>query len=86
MTGRGVTALALWAREACVSRVIFESTSIYHRLLETGLAQYGISFARVNPRQARRFCEGAGQLAKTDRVDAGEDGRIVGAEGRSAQK
>lgn len=43
---------------------------MYHRLLETGLAGHGISFARVNPRQARRFCEGAGQLAKTDRVDA----------------
>ena len=66
----GVKALALWAREAGVARVIFESTGVYHRLIETGLAEYGVSFARVNPRQARRFCEGAGQLAKTDRVDA----------------
>lgn len=67
---KGVKALALWAREAGVSRVIFESTGIYHRLVETGLTRHGISFARVNPRQARRFCEGSGQLAKTDRVDA----------------
>lgn len=66
----GVRELALWACEAGVARVIFESTGIYHRLVETGLAQHGISFARVNPRQARRFCEGSGQLAKTDRVDA----------------
>ena len=66
----GVKALALWANEAGVSRVIFESTGIYHRGVETGLADHDISFARVNPRQARRFCEGAGQLAKTDRVDA----------------
>ena len=66
----GVKALALWAYGAGVSRVIFESTGIYHRCVETGLAHYEISFARVNPRQARRFCEGAGQLAKTDRVDA----------------
>ena len=43
---------------------------MYHRLVETSLAEHGLSFARVNPRQARRFCEGAGQLAKTDRVDA----------------
>lgn len=67
---QGVKALALWAHEAKVSRVIFESTGIYHRCVETGLADHAIGFARVNPRQARRFCEGAGQLAKTDRVDA----------------
>ena len=66
----GVKALALWAIEAGGSRVIFESTGVYHRRVETGLAEHGISFARVNPRQARRFCEGAGQLAQTDRVDA----------------
>jgi transposase len=34
------------------------------------LAHHEITFSRVNPRQARRFCEGAGPLAKTDRVDA----------------
>jgi transposase len=34
------------------------------------LAKHNIPFARVNPRQARRFCEGTGQLAKTDQVDA----------------
>ncbi len=67
---KGVNALAFWVREAGTARVIFEATGVYHRLVETGLAEHGISFARVNPRQARRFCEGAGQLAKTDRVDA----------------
>lgn len=66
----GVNALAIWAKEAGVSRVVFESTGIYHRSVEMGLAHHNIGFARVNPRQARRFCEGAGQLAKTDRVDA----------------
>ena len=65
-----VKTLALWVMKAGVSRVIFESTGIYHRCVETGLADREISFARVNPRQVRRFCEGAGQLAKTDRVDA----------------
>lgn len=66
----GVKALALWAQKVGVAQVIFESTGVYHRLVETVLAQHKISFARVNPRQARRFAEGAGQLAKTDRVDA----------------
>ena len=30
----------------------------------------GVPFAKVNPRQARRFAEAIGRLAKTDRVDA----------------
>lgn len=67
---KGVKALALWARGAGITRVIFESTGVYHRLVETSLAEHVISFARVNPRQARRFCEGTGQLAKTGRVGA----------------
>lgn len=44
----GVKALALWANEAEVSRVIFESTGIYHCCLETGLPDHDIRFARVN--------------------------------------
>ena len=66
----GVKALAVWARKGGIAQVIFESTGVYHRIVETGLAQHGITFSRVNPRQARRFAEGTGQLAKTDRVDA----------------
>lgn len=44
----GVKALARWAREAGIARVIFECTGVYHRLVETSLAQHGLSFARVN--------------------------------------
>lgn len=66
----GLRALILWIRQAQVSLVVFEATGVYHRLVETVLATHGIAFARVNPRQARRFAEGTGQLAKTDRVDA----------------
>ena len=66
----GLRALICWVREAGVSLIVFEATGIYHRLLETSLAEHGFSFARVNPRQARRFAEGTGTLAKTDRVDA----------------
>jgi len=50
--------------------VVFEATGVYHRLLEVGLAAHDSPFARVTPRQARRFAEGTGTLAKTDRVDA----------------
>jgi len=66
----GLRALIRWVRQAKVSLVVFEATGVYHRLLETSLAAHDLPFARVNPRQARRFAEGTGTLAKTDRVDA----------------
>jgi transposase len=59
-----VKALALWAKKARVSRVIFESTGIYHRRVETGLADYSISFARVNPRQHGVFAKGPASWQK----------------------
>jgi transposase len=38
--------------------------------METALTARTIPFVKVNPRQARRFAEATGRLAKTDRVDA----------------
>ena len=49
---------------------MFEATGAYHRNLEAALAANGTAFAKVNPRQARRFAEATGRLAKTDRVAA----------------
>ena len=49
---------------------MFEATGAYHRNLEAALAANGTAFTKVNPRQARRFAEATGRLAKTDRVDA----------------
>lgn len=66
----GLRALIRWVRAAAVPLVVFEATGVYHRLLEVSLAAHDFPFARVNPRQARRFAEGTGTLAKTDRVDA----------------
>jgi transposase len=80
----GVKALALWANKAGVSCVILESTGVHHRCIETGLAHHEISFSRVNPRQARRFCEGAGQRGKNrpgGRCNAGQNGGAVTPEG-----
>lgn len=34
------------------------------------LSRRGFSFAKVNPRQAKRFAEAMGRVAKTDRLDA----------------
>ena len=50
--------------------VVFEATGPYHRQLEARLGAGSVPFAKVNPRQARRFAEATGRLAKTDRIDA----------------
>jgi transposase len=50
--------------------VVFEATSGCDGTLIAALADRGIAFARVNPRQAREFARATGILAKTDRVDA----------------
>ena len=52
------------------SRIVYEPTGPYHRALERRLADAGFALVKVNPRQARRFAEATGKLAKTDRLDA----------------
>ena len=69
-TPGGLAELIGWIGQAPVARLVYEATGAYHRLLETTLAAHGLPIAKVNPRQARRFAEAAGVLAKTDRVDA----------------
>ena len=52
------------------ARVVYEPTGPYHRTFERRLAAEGFALVKVNPRQARRFAEATGRLAKTDRLDA----------------
>lgn len=52
------------------ARVIYEPTGPYHQAFERSLAAEGLALVKVNPRQARRFAEATGRLAKTDRMDA----------------
>ena len=59
-----------WFAQTPVQRVIFEPTGPYHRAFERALGAAGVPFVKVNPRQARRFAEAIGKLAKTDRLDA----------------
>jgi transposase len=66
----GHRALVRWIGKTDVSLIVFESTGAYHRQLEALFAAADIPFAKVNPRQARRFAEATGRLAKTNRVDA----------------
>ncbi len=53
-----------------MQRVVFEATGADHRAFERALAAAGLPAAKINPRQARRFAEAIGQLAKTDTIDA----------------
>ena len=53
-----------------IARIVFEATAAYHRLLQHALVEAGLPWAKVNPRQARRFAQAVGKLAKTDRCDA----------------
>jgi transposase len=77
----GHRALIKWvvqapANQAPVKRVVFEPTGPYHRAFELALGAAGVPFAKVNPRQARRFAEATGKLAKTDRLDAAMLARV----------
>jgi len=53
-----------------IARIVFEATGAYHRVFERTLAEAGLPMVKINPRQARRFAEASGKLAKTDRCDA----------------
>lgn len=66
----GLKLLMRWIGETNVVLVVFEATGAYHRELETALGKQSVAYAKVNPRQARRFGEATGRLAKTDRIDA----------------
>jgi transposase len=66
----GHKALLRWRGETPTERVVFEPTGPYHRAFERALSSAGVPFVKVNPRQARRFAEATGKLAKTDRLDA----------------
>ena len=69
-TSKGHSKLITWLATLPVKLIVFEATGAYHRNLERALGAHGAPFAKVNPRQARRFAEATGTLAKTDRVDA----------------
>jgi transposase len=66
----GHKAFLRWLVEKPTDRVVFEPTGPYHRAFESALACADVPFVKVNPRQARRFAEATGKLAKTDRLDA----------------
>ena len=53
-----------------IARIVFEATGAYHRLFQQALVQAGLPWVKVNPRQARRFAQATGKLAKSARSSA----------------
>ncbi|MFW2545736.1 IS110 family transposase, partial [Primorskyibacter sp. 2E107] len=68
-TTDGLAMLLRWVA-SIEGLIVFEASGAYHRELERMLTRRGLTFAKVNPRQARRFAEAIGRAAKTDRLDA----------------
>jgi transposase len=66
----GRTALARRLRCENVRGVIVEATGGLERALVKALDAEGVPAAIVNPARVRKFAEGTGQLAKTDKIDA----------------
>jgi transposase len=70
-TPAGIEQLVAWARGLAPDRIVFESTGPYHKAAVGALLAAGLPAVVVNARQVRDFAKGTGQLAKTDRIDAG---------------
>jgi transposase len=67
---KGFAAIVKWIDSATLDRLVYEPTGPYHKAFECFMMTKGLRLSKVNPRFARRFCEAAGRLAKTDRIDA----------------
>jgi transposase len=66
----GRTALARRLKSENVRGVIVEATGGLERALVEAFEAEGVPASIVNPARVRKFAEGTGQLAKTDRIDA----------------
>ena len=68
--GVGLKRLKRMLAGLVVGRVVMEATGKHHRAALRSLHAAGLAVAVVNPLRARLFAEAAGQLAKTDMIDA----------------
>jgi len=68
---QGISAVVKQVQALPATLVVLEATGAYHRNVTSALVAAGVPVAVVNPRQVRDFARSMGQLAKTDRLDAG---------------
>lgn len=73
----GAADLLAWLDTIVPSLVCLEATGGYERLLLEALHRRRIPVSVVNPRHIRDFARAAGQLAKTDAIDAGMIARFA---------
>jgi len=69
-TAAGIRRLVQRLRARPGVRIVVEATGGYEEAVLAACAEAGLWIARINPRQARDFARAAGQLAKTDNLDA----------------
>lgn len=69
-TPAGIRRLVELLRARPGVRIVVEATGGYEEAVLEACAEAGLWIARINPRQARDFARAAGQLAKTDNLDA----------------
>ena len=67
----GVGQLCARLSKIAPTLIVMEATGGMETHLAGELAARGLALAVVNPRQVRDFAKATGQLAKTDRIDAG---------------
>jgi transposase len=66
----GIADLVARLQAAAPALIVLEASGGYQNHAVAALGAAGLPVAVVNPRQARRFAEGHGRLAKTDVIDA----------------
>jgi transposase len=66
----GIADLVARLGAAAPALIVLEASGGYQNPVVAALGAAALPVAVVNPRQARRFAEGHGRLAKTDRIDA----------------
>jgi Transposase len=74
-------ALAQRLRDRQDGFAVFEATGHYDRHLRAAFDTEGVSYAGVNPQQARSFARALGRRAKTDAIDA----KVLAALGQALQ-
>lgn len=67
----GIAALVDTLKPLTPSAIVLEATGGLEIPIASALAAAGLPTAVVNPRQVRDFAKATGELAKTDRIDAG---------------
>jgi len=70
-TADGIHTLLCRLNRYKLTRVVLEATGRYERLFADAAFEKGMPVIIVNPLQVRRYAGAIGQLAKTDKIDAG---------------